>query len=67
MRGARQSRMDWGAYGCGRITTGEYYLLDAVTLIERGDTLAAGLYVGGSVGLSIIGLFLGLYLVRALT
>jgi CrcB protein len=40
--------------------------LDAVLLIERRDLLGAGLYVGGSVGLSIIGLFAGLALVRAL-
>jgi hypothetical protein len=36
-------------------------------LIERGDMLGAGRYFGGSVGLSVAALFLGLYLVRALT
>jgi CrcB protein len=51
----------------GGYTTFSAFSLDAVTLIERGDTLVAALYVGGSVGLSIIGLFLGLYLMRALT
>jgi len=51
----------------GGYTTFSAFSLDAATLIERGDTLWAGLYVGGSVGLSIAALFLGLYLVRALT
>jgi len=51
----------------GGYTTFSAFSLDAAVLIERGDTLWAGLYVGGSVGLSIAALFLGLYLVRALT
>ncbi|MBG0811227.1 fluoride efflux transporter CrcB [Methylosinus sp. H3A] len=51
----------------GGYTTFSAFSLDAATLIERGDMLSAGLYVGGSVGLSIASLFLGLYLVRALT
>ena len=51
----------------GGYTTFSAFSLDAVTLIERGDPLWAGLYVGGSVGLSISALFLGLFIVRTLT
>lgn len=51
----------------GGYTTFSAFSLDAVTLIERGETLGAAAYIGGSVGLSILALFLGLYLMRALT
>jgi CrcB protein len=51
----------------GGYTTFSAFSLDAAALIERGDALWAGLYVGGSVGLSIGALFLGLFIVRALT
>lgn len=50
----------------GGYTTFSAFSLDAATLIERGDLLAASLYVGGSVGLAIGGLFLGLFLMRTI-
>ncbi|HUF56819.1 MAG TPA: fluoride efflux transporter CrcB [Thermohalobaculum sp.] len=48
----------------GGYTTFSAFSLDAVYLIERGRTLAAGGYVGGSVLLSVAGLMLGLWLGR---
>lgn len=50
----------------GGYTTFSAFSLDAATLIERGDILHAALYVGGSVGVSIAALFLGLSLMRGL-
>jgi CrcB protein len=41
--------------------------MDAALLMERGATGQALLYVLGSVLLSILGLFAGLWLVRAFT
>jgi CrcB protein len=38
--------------------------LDALFLIERGRNLAAATYIGGSVALSILGLWAGLTLAR---
>lgn len=49
----------------GGFTTFSAFSLDAALLIERGETVAATLYVVGSVLLSIFGLFLGLWAVRA--
>ena len=51
----------------GGYTTFSAFSLDTVNLIERGDLGPAMLYVGGSVVLSVLGLFLGLYFMRALT
>ncbi len=51
----------------GGYTTFSAFSLDTVNLIERGDLVAAMLYVCGSVVLSVLGLFLGLYFMRALT
>ncbi len=48
----------------GGFTTFSTFSLEAVTLMERGQIGAAGLYVGLSVGLSIAGLMLGLLLAR---
>ncbi len=48
----------------GGYTTFSAFSLDAALLYERGEWGAAALYVGGSVALSIAGLFLGLWLVR---
>lgn len=48
----------------GGYTTFSAYSLDAALLYERGELAAAALYVGGSVALSIAGLFAGLALVR---
>ncbi|MBL8906187.1 MAG: fluoride efflux transporter CrcB [Rhizobiales bacterium] len=50
----------------GGFTTFSAFSLDAVALYERGEPLLAALYVGGSVILSIAGLWAGLSLVRAL-
>lgn len=50
----------------GGYTTFSAFSLDAATLVERGDLIAAGLYVGGSVGLAIGALFLGLFLMRTI-
>jgi CrcB protein len=50
----------------GGFTTFSAFSLDTAVLIERGDLGHAALYVGGSVALSIAGLFLGLYLIRTL-
>jgi CrcB protein len=50
----------------GGYTTFSAFSLDAALLIERGDLWGATLYVVGSVGFSIAGLFLGLSIMRAL-
>ncbi|WP_295557944.1 fluoride efflux transporter CrcB [uncultured Hyphomicrobium sp.] len=49
----------------GGFTTFSAFSLDTALLIERGETLAAGAYVVGSVALSVLGLFLGLWAMRA--
>ena len=51
----------------GGYTTFSAFSMDAAMLMERGTTGQALLYVVGSVVLSILGLFAGLWLVRALT
>ena len=51
----------------GGYTTFSAFSLDAGLLYERGEVGMALLYVIGSVGLSIAGLFAGLALVRQLT
>ena len=51
----------------GGFTTFSAYSLDAVLLWERGNATGAFFYVVGSVVLAIIGLALGLALVRTLT
>jgi fluoride exporter len=48
----------------GGYTTFSAFSLDAALLYERGALGLAALYVVGSVVLSILGLFAGLYLVR---
>jgi len=40
------------------------FSLDAMLLWERGEHLLAAYYVGGSVALSIVGLALGLWVMR---
>ncbi len=50
----------------GGFTTFSAFSLDAALLIERGEGWLAALYVGSSVVLSIIGLFVGLWAVRGL-
>ncbi|HVZ13372.1 MAG TPA: fluoride efflux transporter CrcB [Bauldia sp.] len=49
----------------GGFTTFSTFSLDAATLIERDAYLTAAGYVVGSVGLGLLGLFVGLWLVRA--
>lgn len=49
----------------GGFTTFSAFSLDTALLIERGETLAAAVYVIGSVALSVLGLFLGLWIMRA--
>jgi fluoride exporter len=48
----------------GGFTTFSAFALDAGNMIERHDVGLAGLYVAGSVGGSILALFLGLWTVR---
>ncbi len=48
----------------GGFTTFSAFSLDALFLIERGRNLAAVAYIGGSVALSIAGLWAGLALAR---
>lgn len=48
----------------GGFTTFSTFSLDAIVLIERGDWLAAGAYVLLSVVLCLIGLYLGLLVIR---
>ncbi|MBM1222063.1 fluoride efflux transporter CrcB [Ponticoccus sp. SC2-23] len=50
----------------GGFTTFSAFSLDAVTMWERGQTAVAGLYVIGSVTLSILALVAGLALARSL-
>lgn len=50
----------------GGFTTFSSFSLDAVSLLERGATGLAALYVGGSVLLSLGAVFLGLWLARGL-
>jgi CrcB protein len=52
---------------CGGYTTFSAFSLDTVMLWERGQVWPAIGYVAGSVVLSILGLVLGLSLVRGLT
>lgn len=48
----------------GGFTTFSAFSLETVTLMERGQIGSAGMYVALSVGLSIFGLMLGLWLAR---
>ena len=50
----------------GGFTTFSAFSLDAVQLLEAGRTGAAGLYIAGSVGLSLVALLLGLFAARGL-
>ncbi len=51
----------------GGFTTFSAFSLDALYLIERGRAALAVLYIGGSVGLSLLALVIGLWAGRALT
>jgi CrcB protein len=66
--GAGQMGQQWRLFlttgVLGGFTTFSAFSLDALDLIERGRNLAAAAYIGGSVGLSILGLWAGLMLAR---
>ncbi len=49
----------------GGYTTFSAFSLDAVTMMERGELLPALLYMLGSVVFSVLALFAGLWIVRA--
>lgn len=51
---------------CGGFTTFSTFSLDAIVLMQRGELWSAGAYIAASVALSILALFGGLLLVRAL-
>ena len=51
----------------GGFTTFSAFSLDASVLYERGDLMSAAIYVLGSVVVSIAALFVGLYVVRAVS
>jgi CrcB protein len=51
----------------GGYTTFSAFSLDTALLYERGEVGLAAAYVVGSVALSILGLFAGLWIVRSLT
>jgi CrcB protein len=48
----------------GAFTTFSTFSLDAVSLWQRGETVVAALYVGGSVAMGILGLLGGLMVAR---
>jgi CrcB protein len=50
----------------GGFTTFSSFSLDFAMLFERGATISAMLYVAGSVGVSLLAIFLGLYVGRAI-
>ncbi|MBW4709884.1 fluoride efflux transporter CrcB [Roseobacter sp. YSTF-M11] len=50
----------------GGFTTFSAFSLETVTLIERGNIGGAGLYIALSVGLSVAGLMLGLWMMRGM-
>jgi CrcB protein len=51
----------------GGYTTFSAFSLDAVLLWERNELALAAIYIAGSVALSVLGLFAGLWLARQLT
>lgn len=49
----------------GAFTTFSTFSLDIVVLMQRGDMLKAGLYVGASVLCGVVGLFAGMAIIKA--
>jgi len=49
---------------CGGYTTFSTFSLDIVTLLNRGETLAAGAYIIASVALGVLALYAGLHAMR---
>ena len=64
---SQQARLFLTTGVLGGFTTFSAFSLDAVLLWERGDTAGALFYVIGSVVIAILGLMLGLALVRSLS
>ncbi|WP_434733994.1 fluoride efflux transporter CrcB [Rhizobium sp. YTUHZ044] len=50
----------------GGFTTFSAFSLDAISLFERGEAVAGGLYIAASVGLSMAAVFAGLAIMRTL-
>ncbi|MDO3436916.1 fluoride efflux transporter CrcB [Rhizobium sp. CBN3] len=50
----------------GGFTTFSAFSLDAISLFERGEAVAGGIYIAASVGLSMAAVFAGLAIMRAL-
>ena len=50
----------------GGFTTFSAFSLDAISLFERGEAVAGGIYIAASVGLSMVAVMAGLGLMRAL-
>ena len=50
----------------GGFTTFSAFSLDAISLFERGEVFAGGIYIAASVGLSMAAVMAGLGLMRAL-
>lgn len=50
----------------GGFTTFSAFSLDAITLFERGEVFAGGIYIAASVGLSMVAVMAGLGLMRVL-
>ncbi|MGO7868744.1 fluoride efflux transporter CrcB [Rhizobium leguminosarum] len=50
----------------GGFTTFSAFSLDAISLFERGDAVAGGVYIAASVGLSMAAVIAGLAVMRAL-
>lgn len=50
----------------GGFTTFSAFSLDAISLFERGEAVAGGVYIVASVGLSMAAVFAGLAIMRAL-
>ncbi|MBX4867885.1 fluoride efflux transporter CrcB [Rhizobium bangladeshense] len=50
----------------GGFTTFSAFSLDAISLFERGEAVAGGIYMAASVGLSMMAVFAGLAIMRAL-
>ncbi len=48
----------------GAFTTFSTFALEASVFLERGALSQAAIYIGGSVGLSLLGLFAGIWLMR---
>ena len=59
-----EARLFFAVGVLGGFTTFSTFSLDAIVLIERGDWVSAGAYVLLSVVLCLIGLYLGLLVIR---